>query len=372
MPELAAFEQYCNATQPDPIRQSSPYSLDLAGTTEAILGSSNDSGREQALNDWLSRFQPCLFGRHSAKRGLISYCFVLPEDLQAGDEAVHKKVQEARLRWKQLAKTGGRSGFVILVADPRLAKCAPDSALMSVALRLTQLYLNIDPTPDQIFHEYLDLVVPGSPPVRYRWKAGVNVFATAADGRWWHDHRIPGGLALSVNSVGHMVRSAQVAGALESLNAAVEGTSAPTVQAGKFDSRATALELAMKTIRNAATTVSGKATLLIPTSEGRGAVCPFKLPDDLAGFSAGDYKGYYHTDHTVPSSYFRLDVERPRDLPLLDLDFTYLFRKSADNPDFETMGFGERIEAQGAADKPLNEKRGRWEARSEGISGSDA
>jgi hypothetical protein len=34
----------------------------------------------------------------------------------------------------------------------------------------------------------------------------VDFFACAGDGRWWHDHRFPGGIAYTANSTGHMMR----------------------------------------------------------------------------------------------------------------------------------------------------------------------
>ena len=34
----------------------------------------------------------------------------------------------------------------------------------------------------------------------------IDFFATAGDRRWWHDHRIPGGIAFTANSLGHMAK----------------------------------------------------------------------------------------------------------------------------------------------------------------------
>jgi hypothetical protein len=56
-----------------------------------------------------------------------------------------------------------------------------------------------------------------------------------------------------------------------------------------------------------------------------------------------EYQGHYHTDITLPSEYFRPDVERPGDLGLHTLDFTYIYEKDIDNPDHFTMGVGERV-----------------------------
>jgi hypothetical protein len=60
----------------------------------------------------------------------------------------------------------------------------------------------------------------------------------------------------------------------------------------------------------------------------------------LADKNYCEYTGKYHTDITIPSEYFRADVLRPDGLPTHELDFTYLFDKSLDNPDFDRMGHG--------------------------------
>jgi len=126
-----------------------------------------------------------------------------------------------------------------------------------------------------------------------------------------------------------------------------------------------ALVMAMKSIDNASEACSGKATTLTATHYEPGK-CPFTLPAKLADKSTDEYLGHYHTDHTLPSTYFRPDVERPSDLTTHVLDFTYLHRPGADNPAYQTMGHGLRIrhddsstaEVPGAPDA---EKRARFE-----------
>ena len=71
---------------------------------------------------------------------------------------------------------------------------------------------------------------------------------------------------------------------------------------------------------------------------------PIKLPPRLSDKDHCTYAGWYHTDQTLPSVYFRPDVERSNDVDRHeDLDFTYLFDDSVANPAFETMGTGRRI-----------------------------
>lgn len=67
------------------------------------------------------------------------------------------------------------------------------------------------------------------------------------------------------------------------------------------------------------------------------------MPSKYQATSTANYEGCYHTDHTVPTVYFRPDAERPsKALPLL-LDLTYLFAGDVGNPAHETMGKGVQL-----------------------------
>ena len=66
----------------------------------------------------------------------------------------------------------------------------------------------------------------------------------------------------------------------------------------------------------------------------------------MEGFAPCEYAGLYHTDHTLPSAYFRDDVEAPEDIVALTLDFTYLYVNSVDNAAHHTMGIGEQIRGE--------------------------
>jgi hypothetical protein len=103
----------------------------------------------------------------------------------------------------------------------------------------------------------------------------------------------------------------------------------------------------MRTISQASDGPSGKATelLSIPKfiSSAEPQECPVTLSSILDGKNWQEYLGHYHTDHTVPSAFFRSDVRRPADVPSHVLDFTYLCNRNVDNPDFFTMAEGQQI-----------------------------
>jgi hypothetical protein len=115
--------------------------------------------------------------------------------------------------------------------------------------------------------------------------------------------------------------------------------------ATKINSLPTALEWAMRTIHNAAESPSGKATELLPldSSSSTSIGCPVNLPTFLQDRNHCTYRGWYHTDITVPSEYFRADVERPASVSSHELDFTYLFDTDLSNPDYITTATGRRI-----------------------------
>ena len=341
--------QLVQALTKDTRREAGGFTQDLETATVEILDpSKSDAERAAALAKWLGKNQPCLFGRMAAgPHNLLTYCILTEADIDQGDRHIRDKIQSYRLNWRREALLGRKSGFVILAASGRLTFAEPNEALMAVALRLCSLYLREDIIPDRVHHERLTLEIPGgaSPdnePGWYEWRVGVNFFAAAGDKRWWHDHRIPGGIAFSMNSVGHMARS----GALHNM-AAQSGTGG-VPQKGKLavDSLGNALKFAMLTINNAQDTDSGKATCLRDlTPESYGALtpkCPFTPPPNLALKDYTGYDGWYDTDATVPADYFHPDVRRPGSVHERNLNFTYLFDDSIDNPDYDTMGPGGR------------------------------
>ncbi|WP_027528691.1 hypothetical protein [Bradyrhizobium sp. Ec3.3] len=348
MKQIADLYQSLNS---DPAREKLGFSSEMEAANLELITSRNQQEAATSLGKWLHRFQPCLFGRVSAKLDRIHYCILNEADLLSQDEFIKRKVQQARQEWTRAAFEGRKSAFVILAVSEKLALAAPDIQLNQFAQRLCSLYLleeNI--SNDLVYTDEVFLEKPDSQRTTWRWLAGVNFFAAAADRRWWQDHRIPGGVGFSVNSVGHLVKSGAL---MQELNE-VASDAAPLVST-KVDSLAKALEFAMRTIWNAADAASGKATQLLPL--GDQALLPVReCPADLPGFlkekNYCTYLGYYHTDVTLPSDYFLPDVRRSPRIHAQELDFTYLFRDHVDNPAYSTMGEGRRIRGDGPIGSP--------------------
>jgi hypothetical protein len=334
------------ALEEDTWRQEVPFSPELLDTHRLVFNNElSDKELEIIVRQWLQKHQPCLFGRIAAKFDLLMFCFLRQQDIEQSDEYVRDKIQRARSAWTREAYEGRKSGFVIMTISERLALAKPSTALKDFATRLCSLYLLTDIQADQIYTDDIFLERPGPARVTWKWNVGANYFAANADGRWWRDHRIPGGIGFSMNSVGHMVKSGLIAAHLAEMAGVVGGPDEQLVTT-KVDSLPKALEIAMRTIWLAAETPSGRATELIPFDKTKtGLQCPIKLPAFLEDKDFTTYIGYYHTDVTIPSEYFLPDIGRPPGIVPKRLDFSYLFDPSLGNPDFMTTGEGRRIRA---------------------------
>lgn len=335
---------------PDPWRSAVGFETTFQTFHDRILAAESTGEVTDCLGQWLERYQPCLFGRMAARMGQLSYCILSEDDLQRPDEEIQQKIQKGRLDWTQAGFEGRASGFILFFRSAAIAAAEPDENVRALALRLCSLYLLEDIAPDEIFLDELFLEIPVRPGSTWKWDAGVNYFCAQGDGRWWQDHRIPGGMAFSVNSVGHLVKSGVMTRGLREFSE-VMGEEVEAYKLGPIDSLEKALEFAMRTIHGASNAVSGKATTLVPRPKDLSLMpiptCPVELPRFLAGMNHCEYGGYYHTDYTVPSEYFNRSIARPAEQDQFELDFTYLFNPSSENPDAIRMGAGRRIRSRG-------------------------
>ena len=319
------------------------FTADVQDAHDRLDSALTKDAKAQLINSWLGagRNQPCLFGRMAARFGRIGFCVIDDEDLKKPDDEIRQLIQDQRLAWIRRTFRGEQSAFVLLVLSKTIALAEPDDTMKDLAGRVILLYLQREPRFDEVILEEAFLEKPGWDTVVWRWDVGVNYFCAQGDKRWWHDHRIPGGFAFSVNSVGHLAKSTQLTGLLDGLNAEL-GIDGGATTAQHVDSLEKALEFAMRTIDGASTAVSGKATCLRDRGPATPA-CPIALPRHLQAKDPTTYFGLYHTDHTLPSAYFTPAVERSGAVPGHDLDFTYLWLRSPENPAYYTMGQGVRV-----------------------------
>lgn len=254
---------------------------------------------------------------------------VIDEELLAkGERVIKEKLRADRRIWKHWSlEDNGRHGFLLVVLSPKLHNAAPSRALKEFADRIRELF-GADSKPDDVgndmLYEWLYLKNPRTGEY-HMFRVILDFFASAGDGRWWHDHRFPGGLAFTFNSLGHMARTREW----------YEKTANPVEWAAK---------LAMLTIANAFPHPShGKATSLIDLNNGaarKPTKCPFSNPDALPASIKGKdwttYQGFHHTDHSVRAEFFdgRQSPDRSRGQYLLD--FSYI-TGGTEGENFELM-----------------------------------
>jgi hypothetical protein len=154
----------------DPWRSQHGFSLEIALATKLLLGATNDEDRGTILREWLEKYQPCLFGRIAARKGLISYCFLTEEDLIGPDVAIRSKIQNARTLWTRLAYEGKRSAFILMAISNVLVNALPDENLLAFTKHLASLFLLQSVLQDEIHLDEIFLEMPGSSRATWRWK----------------------------------------------------------------------------------------------------------------------------------------------------------------------------------------------------------
>jgi hypothetical protein len=299
----------------------------------------------ECLALWFQYRQPCQFGKAAAKQRRIHFCFLREVAVSEwSDDEIAEKISEEKQLWKQRAACDperAAHSLVIVVASPRVALAAPDRHLRAFGDRILELAgwehdrhgvrRRNTLTSDFL---YLKNPVDGD---FYGFRFNADFFACAGDGRWWHDHRFPGGIAFTANSTGHMMRFRD------------------WFQT-KDQNESWGLKQAMLTIQNAAPTKTtdssnpleqGRATWLRSLdAQGKPLVdnipCPIaRVPAMLEGKDWTRYEGFLHTDHAVREEFFLdREVTPTASRPYL-MDFTYLYDDQ--QGDFEEFTRGKRF-----------------------------
>jgi len=306
----------------DALRSRHAFSPDMEAVHAILFNSKYDrQAKIRAYRGWLEKNQPCVFGKTAATNKNVYICLLEEHEIlrmARGDADVMETLQDHRQVWKRLALEGLASSFVILLTSRHLVTREPNSALKEISRRLLELYMQI-PVPDDTYHterEYVFLRRPDNTVLKFSTLP--NVFCAQGDGRWWHDHRTPGGVMITSNALGHFVYA-------RTKKAQLDQTAC-----------ASALEQAMRTISNACKKPSdGKmkyshcpATMLVPREPNDPT--PLRPTSEFANNSPNHYAGYFNTDHLIPSVFFQKDRD-PHNLKRYDdLGLQYIFDPAAD------------------------------------------
>lgn len=309
----------------------------------------NTAATEEEMSEclalWCQHLQPCQFGKAVAKQRRIHFCFLREVAVSKwSDDDIAEKIDEEKKLWKQRAACDSKRAahsLVIVVASPQVAFAAPDQHLRAFSDRILELAgwetnRRGVRRKNTVTSDFLYLKNP-SDGVFYGFQFNADFFACAGDGRWWYDHRFPGGIAFTANSTGHMMRFRDW-------------------YQGKDQNESWGLTQAMLTIQNAKPTIStdssdpleqGRVTWLRPLdAKGDPLVtnisCPFaNVPATLQGKDWTRYEGLLHTDHAVREEFFLdREVAPTASKPYL-MDFTYLYDNKQE--DFEEFSRGKRV-----------------------------
>jgi len=301
------------------------FSKDMKLVNEVLFHPfATDSNRQTAVATWLQRQQPCLFGGIAAAKDWMHYCFLKEDDFYLSDEKIAERIQEELLAWKRRSVRPRNEfsqpahGFLLMAISRRIALAAPDENLKAFAEKIRDLWGcsgSIEASGTTHWETlFLENPADGS---FAQFTFSVDFFASQGDRRWWHDHRVPGGIAFTANSVGHMRRYREWYLALNQQEEWV-------------------LKTAMETIEKAAETPYGRATWLKPLAKGGRPIvdrlaCPFaeptKLKEQLQNKDWTRYGGYLHTDHSIRSEFFHEDPKPAGEITSREYlqDFAYLY-----------------------------------------------
>ncbi|MGW7279652.1 hypothetical protein ACWGIV_15360 [Streptomyces sp. NPDC054844] len=201
------------------------FGADIDEAHDVLLSGAPREQKEAALLRWFGRHQPCVFARVAVRphaRPALDVCWIDDADLDRGARHVQERLQQARAGWKRRAADGLTSSLQVMFNSERLAHAVPGPELVEVLLVLTGLYLP-DWAPveaDTICLDGIPLRRPGGQLELYA--ASMTTFYTGAHLTRAHDHRVPGGMLLNVNAVGHHTQASYDAGRFTCPAAAVE------------------------------------------------------------------------------------------------------------------------------------------------------
>jgi hypothetical protein len=321
----------------DRFRSKRPFSSDIAAVN-AVLFSERYKKREKirVYREWLEQGQPCVFGKVAAKNKNVFICLLEEREIlgmRRGDDDLRDTIQEYRQAWKRHALEGLSSSFLILLVSPTLVEKEPNDELKEFCRRLMEIYMELERIEDDAFHDQREFVFLRTVPVNktrlLKFSTLPNVFCAQGDGRWWHDHRTPGGIMITSNALGHFTYA--------------RGNKTELTDRDK----AQALQQAMHTINNAYLGPAKPmkaykhcpATALVPATVG--VPSPLPASSSFCAYSPDRYRGFFHTDHLIPSVFFRKEKD-PAALPSYDdLSLRYIWNGTAEPEDHRGLMTGD-------------------------------
>jgi hypothetical protein len=321
----------------DAFRLKHPFSEDIEAAHAILFNPRYNKWKKlSTYRKWVANGQPCLFGKAAAKTKSVFICMLEEHEIlrmKRGDDDLRDTIQDHRQAWKRYALEGSYSSFMVLLLSQSLVTKEPGDKLKELCRRLLELYMEVERIDD-------DTIVPQREYVFLRTgsqtflKFGTlpNVFCAQGDGRWWHDHRTPGGIMITSNALGHFELTR--AGSSEITN----------------KEKTHGLDNAMRTIKNAygnEKRIKGlthcPATRLVAREQEEES--PIREGSDLHPYSPSHYHGFFHTDHLVPSVFFSKERDQKHLPEYDDLSFRYIYDPVGDPDDHKELMTGEKATA---------------------------
>ena len=321
----------------DHSRVDTPFSQDMEDARRLMHYTyTSEDDIAEALRRWCMTRQPCQFGRLAASRDQIYFCILRERDLADGDPAIAGKIAEAKRHWKQRGISDSQApphGFLLVFASERVMIARAYDSLRRFADHLLKLAgwapkRRAKSGDNPITSDFLYLKSPNEGQF-YGFQFNIDFFAAAGDGRWWHDHRFPGGIGFTANSTGHMRHFR-------------DWYEKPGSDHGEWALKQAMITIAQAHAPKAAGDKDAAGVRRSPEEEGRATwlrdldkegkplvdrlACSVQnMPKQLQGKDWTKYLGFLHTDHAVREEFFA-----DRDSPVTRrgphiLDFTYLF-----------------------------------------------
>lgn len=329
----------------DTFRNSKPFSEDIEFVHRNIFEPSNlktfvrKEDISEALRLWIQGkgegiTQPCIFGtiasaQNEFTNSQLHFCIITHDDiLKLSDDEIAAMIRTEILNWKRRSvminaqASTPAHGFVLAVISPKISRAAPDGNLKAFAEKILALWGRSKSSSNPSGEVYSESIYLRNPLDNsyYKFTFSIDYFQAQGDGRWYHDHRIPGGLAFTANSIGHMRRYREWYRSLK-------------------DQDSWTVKRAMQTIHSASNTEWGPATWLKELSENgepyvKELKCPFDSSNDkekmyLDGKDWTKYNGHIHSDHSIRPEFFFDEPEIPDNVKrnIYINDFTYLYNK---------------------------------------------
>jgi hypothetical protein len=200
------------------------YGQDIDQAHLVLLSDAAVEEKKATLMRWFGRHQPCVFAKLAARANAhpaLDVCWIDDSDLDQGTDHVRQRLQEARATWKRRAAEGRTSSLQVMFNSTRLAYAPPSPELVRVMLVLTGLYLRewAPLEADTICLDGIPLRRPDGALQLYA--ASMTTFFTGAHLTRTHDHRVPGGVLLNINAVGHHTWASHDVGRFPTPTAAV-------------------------------------------------------------------------------------------------------------------------------------------------------